>query len=202
RKQENSDLGRIIALGSRLRNEVDRVVLLGTGGGHLPARALFEALKSTYHNELPPEHRLGSVPRLYFEGAHCDNDSLQDLLDVVQITCVDPEQRDERWAVVVLSPSDADLEPAIAHRAFRREAAEYYGLRSERLKPLFAAAAPAQSRVRDLFRAYGHADESILPVPDHVGGRFTAFTAAGLLPAALMNLDLRALLLGALAMTK
>src|SRR5436190_2232360 len=32
RKQENSDLGRVISLGARLRNEVDRVVLLGAGG--------------------------------------------------------------------------------------------------------------------------------------------------------------------------
>jgi len=39
-------------------------------------------------------------------------------------------------------------------------------------------------------------------VPDNVGGRFSAFSAAGRLPAALMGLDGRALLLGASAMTK
>jgi hypothetical protein len=40
-------------------------------------------------------------------------------------------------------------------------------------------------------------DESILTIPDNVGERFALFTPAGLLPAAIMGLDVRALLLGA-----
>src|SRR5262249_8807651 len=39
-------------------------------------------------------------------------------------------------------------------------------------------------------------------IPDGVGGRFSAFTPAGLLPAAVAGLDVKALLLGAAAMTK
>ena len=42
----------------------------------------------------------------------------------------------------------------------------------------------------------------MLTVPENVGGRFSVFTPAGLLPAAVMGLDVRALLLGAAAMTK
>jgi glucose-6-phosphate isomerase len=42
----------------------------------------------------------------------------------------------------------------------------------------------------------------VLTIPDNVGGRFAVFSPAGLLPAALMGLDVRALLLGAAAMTK
>ena len=58
----------------------------------LVRRVLFGALRNTYHNELSPEARLG-VPRVYFEGHSGDNDALQELLDLLQITCVDPEQR-------------------------------------------------------------------------------------------------------------
>ena len=129
RKGDASDLGRVLALATRLRDEADRVVLLGVGGSQLGARALFQALKSAHHNELPPETRLG-VPRIYFDGDNFDNDALQELLDLLQITCVDPEQREERWAVVCISKSGATLEPAVALRVFRREATEYYGLRS------------------------------------------------------------------------
>jgi glucose-6-phosphate isomerase len=39
-------------------------------------------------------------------------------------------------------------------------------------------------------------------IPDNVGGRYAVFTPAGLLPAAVMGLDVRALLLGAAAMTR
>jgi glucose-6-phosphate isomerase len=201
RKGDASEFGRCVALANRLRDEADRVILLGIGGSYFGARALFDALKTEYHNELPPEARLGT-PRIYFEGNNVDNDALQDLLDLIQITCVDPERREERWAVVVVSKSGATLEPAVALRALRREAVEYYGLRSPLLKQVFAAVTGTASKLRDLFKADGFDDGSVLTVPDNVGSRFSVFTPAGLLPAALMGLDTRALLLGAAAMTK
>jgi glucose-6-phosphate isomerase len=201
RKGDNSELGRTIALANRLREEADRIVFLGAGCAYLGPSALFDALLPVHHNERSPETRLG-VPRIYFEGNTADNDSLQDLLDLLGITCVEPERREERWGVVVLGDGGAALEPPVAHRVFRREAAEYYGLRSPWLTKLFAAVAAANSKVRDLFRAYGHGDESILTIPENVGGRFSVLTPVGLLPAAIMGLDVRALLLGAAAMTK
>jgi glucose-6-phosphate isomerase len=201
RKGDASELGRCINLANRLRDEADRLILLGIGGSYLGARALFDALKSAYHNELPPEARLGT-PRIYFEGNNLDNDALQDLLDLIQITCVDPERREERWAVVTISKSGTTLEPGVALRAFRREAVEYYGLRSEWLKQLFVAVTGPTSKLRDLFRADGFTEADILTIPDNIGGRYSVFTPAGLLPAALMGLDTRALLLGAAAMTK
>jgi glucose-6-phosphate isomerase len=201
RKGEASDLGRVLTLAARLREEVDRVVFLGAGGAHLGPRALFDALCSTFHNELPPETRLG-VPRVYFEGHNADNDALQNLLDLLQITCVDPDQREERWAVVAIDKTGSSLEPGVALRVFRREAAEYYGLRSPWLKELFAAVTGPEGKLRDLFRALGHDERTLLTIPANVGARFAVFTAAGLLPAAVMGLDVRALLLGAAAMTK
>jgi glucose-6-phosphate isomerase len=201
RKGDESLLGRIQATGARLRDQVDRMVILGIGGSYLGARALFEALRSSYHNELPPDTRLWA-PRIYFEGNNADNDSLQDLLDLLQTTCVDPELRPERWGVMVISKSGGTLETAAAYRILRREAAEYYGARSERLRQLFVAVTGTTGKLRDLCKAEGYADEAIFTIPDHVGGRYSVFTPAGLLPAAVMGLDVRALLLGAAAMTR
>jgi glucose-6-phosphate isomerase len=201
RKGDASEFGKCVALANRLRDEADRVILLGIGGSYFGARALFDALKTEYHNELPAEARLGT-PRIYFEGNNVDNDALQDLLDLIQITCVDPERREERWGVVVVSKSGATLEPAVALRTLRREAVEYYGLRSPLLKQMFAAVTGTTSKLRDLFKADGFDDGSVLTVPDNVASRFSVFTPAGLLPAAVMGLDTRALLLGAAAMTK
>jgi glucose-6-phosphate isomerase len=191
----------VLNLATRLAGQADRVVFLGTTGATLGPRVLFEALLSRYHNELPPQTRLG-VPRIYFEGDSTDNDALQNLLDLMQITCIDPEQREERWAVVALDKNGDDLEPAVALRVFRREATEFYGLRSEWLTVLFAAVTGGDSKLRQLFHAYGHDDANILTVPDNVESPLSVFTAAGLLPAAVMGLDVRALLLGAAAMTK
>jgi glucose-6-phosphate isomerase len=201
RKGEDSDLGRVLKLATRLGEQADHVVFLGDAGATLGPRALFEALLSRHHNELPPQTRLG-VPRIYFEDDSADNDSLQNLLDLLQITCIDPEQREERWAVVVLDKSGDALEPAVALRVFRREATEYYGLRSRWLTELFAAVTGGKGKLRQLFHAYGHNDANILSVPENIGSLLSVFTAAGLLPAAVMGLDVRALLLGAAAMTK
>ena len=138
RKQDASELGKCIALAARLREDADRVVFLGAGGSYLGARALFAALRSSHHNELPPEARLG-VPRVYFDGHSTDTDTLQELLDLLQITCVDPEQ--PRGTLGRRHPHHAagtSIEPGIALRVFRREATEYYGLRSPWLTRLFA----------------------------------------------------------------
>jgi glucose-6-phosphate isomerase len=201
RKGDDSDLGRLLALANRLRDDADRIVVLGTGGAAPSARALFAALRNVYHNELPGEARLG-VPCVYFEGDSADNETLQDLLELLQITCVDPERREERWAVVAVNKTGNTLEPAVALRVFRREAAEFYGLRSQWLTRLFSAVTAADSSLQASFAAAGHDSDDVLHLPANVGPRYSVFTAAGLLPAALMGLDVRALLLGAAAMTK
>src|SRR4051812_44792581 len=97
RKQDASDLGHILNLAAVLREQADCIVVLGAGGEGLGGRVLFEALKSVHHNELPSELRMG-VPRLYFAGDSFDNDSLQELRDLIEVTCVDPDRREERWA--------------------------------------------------------------------------------------------------------
>jgi glucose-6-phosphate isomerase len=201
RKGDASDLGRILTHAALLRSQVDRVVVLGIGGSYAGARALFEALRHTHHNELKPDARLG-VPRLYFEGHNVDNDSLNELVELLQTSCVDPEIHEERWGAIVVSKSGDTLETAAAYRIFRREAREYYGSRSERLRQLFLPVTGTTSRFRDLCKAEGYVDEDIFTIPDNVGGRYSVFSAAGLLPAAVMGLDVRALLLGASAMTR
>src|SRR5205085_3345514 len=60
----------------------------------------------------------------------------------------------------------------------------------------------ATGKLRDLCKAEGYPDEDILTIPDNVGGRYSVLTPVGLLPAAVMGLDVRALLLGAAAMTR
>jgi glucose-6-phosphate isomerase len=198
---EASELGRALRHAARLREQTDRVVVLGPGGATLAAGALFGALCSAYHNELPPDRRLG-IPRIYFEGDSLDNDAFQELLDLLENTCVDPELREECWGVIAVSPPGDPVETAAAYRILRREAAEYYGSRSGRLRGLFVPVTDAAGRLRELCRAEGCADADVFTLPERVGARYAVFTAAGLLPAAVMGLDVRALLLGAAAMTR
>jgi glucose-6-phosphate isomerase len=201
RKGDASELGRILAEAAQLRSQVERVVIVGAGGSYRGARALFEALRSSYHNELQSEARMG-VPRIYFEGNNLDNDSFHELLELLQTTCVDPELREERWGAVIISKSGGTLETAVAYRIMRSEAEQYYGHKYDGLRQLLVPITGSDGKFRDLCKAEGHADADILTIPEGVGSRFSVFTPAGLLPAAVMGLDARALLLGAAAMTR
>ncbi len=201
RRQDASDLGRIIRTAGRLRESFDRVVVLGIGGSSLGGRALFHALCHSFHNEMPAKLRMGK-PRIYFEGDALDNDSLQEFFELLDNTCVDPDIPEERWGVVVISKSGETLETAAAYRAVKAEAARYYGPRSAMYRHAIVPITGPSGRLREMCDAEGYPDDDILTIPDNVGGRYSVLTPVGLLPAAVMGLDVRAILLGAATMTK
>ncbi len=201
RKGDASELGRIMTLSTQLRERVDRVVVLGIGGAYLGARALFDALCHSFHNELPEKMRMGS-PRVYFEGNNVDNDALQDLLDLFENTCVDPEIQQERWGCIVISKSGETVETAAVYRIVRAELARYYGSDFNKLRPFIIPVTGRAGKLLELCKADGFGEDEILDIPNNIGERFSVFTSAGLLPAAMMGLDIRALLLGAATMTR
>jgi len=164
RQGDASTLGRILKIAARLRDEVDRVVILGIGGSYMGGRALFEALRSSYHNDLPAKDR-GGAPRIYFEGNNADSDALNDLLQMLQITCVDPELREERWGAIAITKSGATLETAVAYRVFRRELSEFYGNHSPKAKNLAVPVTGASGKMRALLQAEGYPDETSSPFP-------------------------------------
>ncbi len=201
RKGDASELGRTLRVAARLKENTDRVVILGIGGSYLGAKALFDSLCHACHNELPAKLRMGK-PRIYFDGNHLDNDAQQELLELLENTCVEPDEASERWGLIVVSKSGGTMETAAAYRTFRTEMQKFYGPKSDWLKKLIVPVTGPKGKLRDLAKAEGIADEDVLTIPDDVGGRYSVFTPVGLLPAAVMGLDVRALLLGAAAMTK
>ncbi|MBN1395469.1 MAG: glucose-6-phosphate isomerase [Pirellulales bacterium] len=182
---------RIVAAGDRLAKEVDRVVILGIGGSYMGARALFESCCHRYHNELSRQRR-GGRPRIYFAGNNVDNDSVQGLLDLV-------DQTDD-WGVIVISKSGATLETAVAFRLFLDSLRKSCRGDDEKLRNRAIAVTGQSGGLRELAEAIGCRD--IFPIPDGVGGRFSVFSAVGLLPAAVMGLDVGHLLEGAAAINR
>lgn len=201
RKGDQSELGRLNRIATRIRENCDRFIVLGIGGSYLAGKVLFEALCHNHHNEMPAKMRMGK-PRLYFEGNNLDNDSVQELIELFDHSCVDLDLVEERWGFAVISKSGETLETAAAFRAFRAEAARFYGPKSEWLRKMIVPVTGVKSKLRELAKADGIAEEDVLTIPDDIGGRYSVFTPVGLLPAAIVGLDVRALLLGAAAMTK
>jgi glucose-6-phosphate isomerase len=103
---------------------------------------------------------------------------------------------------VAISKGGRTLETAVAFRALKGEAARYYGPNSEELDAVVVPITGPTGNLRELCLAEGYANDEILTIPNDVGGRYSVFTPVGLLPAAVMGLDVRALLLGAATMTR
>jgi glucose-6-phosphate isomerase len=189
--QNRKMLDEIMATADRLAKDVDRVIVLGIGGSYMGARALMEACCHPYHNEILRKRR-GGRPRMYFEGNNVDNDAVQGLLDLVE--------GDDDWGIVVISKSGGTLETAVAFRAFLEALRKSCKGDEEKLRRRIVPVTGEKGRLRDLSNALGC--PTTFPIPDGVGGRYSIFTAVGLLPAAILGIDVVQLLEGAAAMNQ
>lgn len=196
---EDSLVGNIQGAAEALQEEVDRVVFLGIGGSYMGARAIFEALCHAFHNELPADFRDG-VPRINFQGHNLDNDATAGLLELLDVSCDDPEEYLDRWALVPISKSGGTLETALAFRLFRDALEQFYGEGTDDSKRYVIPITGDAGKLCDLAEAAGY--PTTFPIPDGIGGRFSVLTAVGLLPAAVMGLDIVEMLEGADEMTR
>ena len=193
---EASELGRIMATAKKLNERVDRVLVLGIGGSYMGTRALFESCCHPYHNELARADRHGR-PRLYFEGNNVDNDASQGLLDILSRS---PSAKvEDRWGIVVISKSGGTLETAAAFRQYLAELRKSLG-DSARVGDYVVPVTGPSGKLFELSKAIGCPD--LYYIPDGVGGRFSILTAVGLLPAAVLGLDIIKLLKGAADMNR
>ena len=192
--REGSELGRILAVAAKLRERVDKVVVLGIGGSYMGPRALMETCCQPYFNELSRAER-GGRPRMYFEGNNVDNDWTQGLLQFLRnhSTGDGPEGK---WGIVVVSKSGGTLETAAAFRQFLAELEKLVG--REKLPDYVVPVTGESGKLASLADEIGCQDRFL--VPDGVGGRFSVLSAVGLLPAAILGIDVVTLLEGASAM--
>ena len=91
RKQDASELGKVLRIAQPAHARTwTASSSSASAAATSAAKALFDALCHTYHNEMPAKLRMGK-PRIYFEGNNVDNDSLQELFELLENTCVDPD---------------------------------------------------------------------------------------------------------------
>ena len=190
----NSELKQILATAAELQKRVDKVVVLGVGGSYLGARALMETCCQPYFNELTRAQR-GGRPRMYFAGHNVDNDWTQGLLEFLRTNSIG-DGPEGKWAIVVVSKSGDTLEMASAFGQFLFELEKLVG--ADNLADYVVPVTGASGSLVDLADAIGCKNRFL--VPDSVGGRFSVLSPVGLLPAAILGIDVVALLEGAAAM--
>src|SRR5688572_5951977 len=165
----------------------DTVVVLGIGGSALGTLALQQALLKPHWNELSYEQR-DYFPRLF-------------VLDNVDPSTIGPllERLDLRRTLFnVVSKSGTTAETMAQFLIVYEKLRAAFGDDQEAYRShLLFTTDPEKGVLRELARA-----ENIptLPIPPDVGGRFSVLSSVGLLPAALVGIDIQALLDGAAAM--
>lgn len=195
--RRGSELARILSVAKRFQEVLDRVVVLGIGGSYMGARALMDACCQPYWNELSRGQR-GSRPRMYFEGNNVDNDASQALL---RLLASEPgEAGKPNWGIVVISKSGGTLETAAAFRQFLAALEAACGGDAAAVRQRVIPVTGDSGKLFNFAQELGCAD--VFPVPDGVGGRFSILSAVGLVPAAILGLNVVELLQGAALMNK
>ena len=178
RDYDKEEFARIKEAAAKIREDSDVLVVAGIGGSYLGARAVVEAVKGQFHNELD------NGLKIYF----CGNSISPTYLNDIIALC-----KGKRFSINVISKSGTTTEPAIAFRVFREILEKKYG-KEEAKKRIFCTTDKARGTLKHLADEEGY---ETFVVPDDVGGRYSVLTAVGLLPIAVAGADIDALMAGA-----
>lgn len=161
----------------------DHVLVLGIGGSALGTKALLDALRAPAWNELDDEGR-DFFPRL----------TVLENVDPTSVAAALKRIDPRRVLVNVVSKSGGTAETMAQYLVVRAWLDEALGPAAYR--HLVFTTDPARGALRELATQEGIAT---LTVPPGVGGRFSVLSPVGLLPAALVGIDIAGLLVGARA---
>ena len=181
RDYDKEEFARIKAAAAKIREDSDVLVVAGIGGSYLGARAVIEAVKGMYHNELD------NGLKIYF----CGNSISPTYLNDIIALC-----KGKRFSINVISKSGTTTETSLAFRVLRKLLEDEMGV-EEANKRIYATTDKARGALKSLADSEGW---ETLVVPDDVGGRYSVLTAVGLLPIAVAGVDITALMQGAAEM--
>ena len=159
---------------SMVKDRFENILVLGIGGSALGGIALTEALLKPYWNLLSEEQREG-MPRIFFMD-NIDPDSMTALLDMLDLS---------KTLVNVITKSGDTAETMsqfmIVKDRLEKELGDNYRYN------VVATTDKKTGILRQISEQEGY---KTFVVPDDVGGRFSVFSAVGLLPLALVGIDI------------
>ncbi len=165
---------------SMVQGRFENILVLGIGGSALGGIAVTEALLKPYWNLLSEDQRDG-FPRIFFLD-NIDPDSITGLLDVLDLS---------KTLVNVITKSGDTAETMsqfmIVKDRLEKELGDNYRYN------IVATTDKKTGILRQISEQEGY---KAFVVPDDVGGRFSVFSAVGLLPFALVGIDIDSIVNG------
>ncbi len=171
-KIDVQELEKIKVAASKIRKQSDVLIVIGIGGSYLGSKAVIDALSHTFNPK-----------NVIFAGNNMSSDYLNDLLDYI---------KDKDVSLNVISKSGTTIEPALTFKVLRKYIEEKYG--EDKAKDrIFVTTDKEKGVLKKLADEKGY---ETFVVPDDIGGRYSVFTAVGLLPIASAGINIDRLLDG------
>jgi len=157
-----------------VKGRFDNILVLGIGGSALGGMAVCEALLKPYWNILTPEQREGA-PRIFFLD-NIDPDQMTTLLYSIDLT---------KTLVNVITKSGSTAETMSQFMIVKDRLEQLMG--DDYRQNIVVTTDRSTGVLRQIAGEEGY---KTFVVPDDVGGRFSVFSAVGLLPFALVGIDI------------
>lgn len=163
-----------------VRNRFENILVLGIGGSALGGIAVTEALLKPYWNLLSDEQR-NNYPKIFFLD-NIDPDEIAGLLQLLDL---------KKTLVNVITKSGSTAETMSQYMIVKDIMEKELG--DDYRKNIVATTDKQTGYLRQLAGQEGY---KTFVVPDDVGGRFSVFSAVGLLPFALVGIDIDEIITG------
>ena len=175
----DGELKGIVSAAQAIRKKGSVLLVVGTGGSYLGARAAIELLRGPSHNQAP------GATEVYFMGNSLSPDAINEL--IMQLG-------DKDFCVNVISKSGGTLEPALGFRVAKALLEKKYDKATAK-KHIYVTTDANKGKLHDYAVNEGY---EMFVVPDDVGGRFSVLSAVGLLPMAAAGIDVEAVIAAAI----
>ena len=179
---DKKEFKKIQSAAKRINKDSDILLVIGIGGSYLGARAVIEALSSSFYNMQTLKQRKHTL--VLFAGNNLSPNYINDLIEVIG---------DKDFSINVISKSGTTTEPAIAFRIFREILENKYGIDEARSR-IYVTTDKEKGALKTLSEEEGY---ETFVIPDNIGGRFSVLTAVGLLPIAVAGINIEKLMNGA-----
>ena len=176
---DKEEFERIKKSAEKINKESDILVVIGIGGSYLGARAVIEALTSSFISE---EQR--NYTEILYAGNNLSSNYINELIEYIG---------EKDFSINVISKSGTTTEPAIAFRIFREILENKYGIEEARSR-IYVTTDKEKGALKTLAQKEGYEQ---FVIPDNVGGRYSVLTAVGLLPIATAGISIDKLMEGA-----
>ena len=170
----------ILATAKQIRRNFEYFVVLGIGGSALGPIAAFKAINHLHYNDLKKSKRKG--PKFYVED-NVDPERMAALLDVIE---------PEKTMFNVVTKSGSTSETMTQYLIINDILVKALGDKAR--DNIIATTSKSKGNLIKIAAREGY---KTFYIPDGVGGRFSELCPVGLLPAAVLGIDIKGLLQGA-----